>query len=368
MAARMLNYIYIGMELSVVPVYQTEVVVPEVRGFVVSCYQLSLILGQLVINSICNRTSSLKTAAAYRIPYGMFFIIPSLVLAGMWFVPESPVWLLARGRHEEARRNFEILRRGAYSEADIAKQFDQMRIGVEMTSEKQPFADIFRSINLKRTLVVVAFSSQYGAIWIKSLDTTSAFNVTIIMACTYLAVTVFSIAVVDKTLGLFVIATLSCIQPNTPQIQLGIVCSLVIGDSAASLGLSTLVYGISTEVPADRLCDSTVLVGFIAKVVTTSVVAFCVPYIIEPGYGNLSGKIGFIFGGMGVLCMLFIWYCVPECAGKSAEEIELLFQHKVPMRKFKNYDTSLLVTSAEADDQETQLKRRTVVNSQEVDV
>lgn len=42
MAGRILNYVYIGMELATVPVFQSEIVPAPVRGLAVSTYQLSL--------------------------------------------------------------------------------------------------------------------------------------------------------------------------------------------------------------------------------------------------------------------------------------------------------------------------------------
>lgn len=42
LAGRILEYIYIGMELAVVPIYQAEITPKEARGFVVGTYQLSL--------------------------------------------------------------------------------------------------------------------------------------------------------------------------------------------------------------------------------------------------------------------------------------------------------------------------------------
>lgn len=42
LAARILAYIYIGMELAVVPIYQSEITPQKARGFVVGTYQLSL--------------------------------------------------------------------------------------------------------------------------------------------------------------------------------------------------------------------------------------------------------------------------------------------------------------------------------------
>lgn len=75
----MLNYIYIGMELSTVPVYQGEVVPAPIRGFMVGSYQLSLGFGGLIINGICKRTSTIPNNNSWMIPYGLFYIIPAFV-------------------------------------------------------------------------------------------------------------------------------------------------------------------------------------------------------------------------------------------------------------------------------------------------
>ena len=42
LAARLLNYAYVGMELAVVPVFQAEIVPKQIRGLVVETYQLML--------------------------------------------------------------------------------------------------------------------------------------------------------------------------------------------------------------------------------------------------------------------------------------------------------------------------------------
>lgn len=88
LVGRVLNYIYIGMELSTVPVYQSEVVPAPIRGLMVGSYQFSLGIGGLIINGICKRTSTIPSNASWMIPYGLYFIIPTFVASCVWFIPE----------------------------------------------------------------------------------------------------------------------------------------------------------------------------------------------------------------------------------------------------------------------------------------
>ena len=88
LVGRVLNYIYIGMELSSVPVYQSEVVPAPIRGLAVGSYQLSLGIGGLLINSICRGTSEIDNNNSWMIPYGLYYVIPTFVASCIWFIPE----------------------------------------------------------------------------------------------------------------------------------------------------------------------------------------------------------------------------------------------------------------------------------------
>lgn len=163
------------MELAVVPAYQSEIVPAQVRGFIVGTYQLSLIMGGLVINAVCRGTSSLPDNRAWRIPLGLFYIVPSIVASLIWFIPESPRWLLKNGKADQARSSLTTLRQGTFTDEEIDHEFRELQYALETEVEKGKFVEIFQGLNLKRTFLVVmcnffqqatgqAFSSQYGAI------------------------------------------------------------------------------------------------------------------------------------------------------------------------------------------------------------
>ena len=209
MAARILNYLYAGMELSVVPVYQSEIVPAPAPGMIVGTYQLSLILGGLIINAVCRGTSGIQGNKAWRIPLGLFYIAPTIILSLIWFVPESPRWLLTKNRVEEARADLHKLREGAFTSEEIEEQFQQLQYALEVEQKQGTFKEIFQGINRKRTLLVViinffqratgqAFGSQYGAIYIKSLGTVNPFNMTLILAVINLCAIAASVLLTDE--------------------------------------------------------------------------------------------------------------------------------------------------------------------------
>ena len=91
----------VGAAALTVPLYLSEVAPAEVRGAITSLDQLMITIGILaayIVNAL------LASAEAWRVMLGLA-AIPSLVLlVGMYFMPETPRWLVSKGKEEEARR------------------------------------------------------------------------------------------------------------------------------------------------------------------------------------------------------------------------------------------------------------------------
>lgn len=51
---------------------------------------MNIKLGGAVINSICRGTSTLEGNKSWRIPFGLFFVIPFFIICSIWFIPEVP--------------------------------------------------------------------------------------------------------------------------------------------------------------------------------------------------------------------------------------------------------------------------------------
>jgi hypothetical protein len=50
--------------------------------------------------------------------------------------------------------------------------------------------------------------------------------------------------------------------------------------------------------------------------------------------------VGFIFGAVAFLSLIFTYFCVPECKGKTLEQVDWLFKNGVRLRDFGKTDAS----------------------------
>ncbi|TGJ82197.1 hypothetical protein E0Z10_g6576 [Xylaria hypoxylon] len=358
---RVIAYVYIGMELAVVPVLQSELVPATVRGFVVGTYQSGLLIGQLIQALICRGTSNIPGDASWRIPLGVLYVVPCIIAGSVWFMPESPRWLLMKDRPEDAMKSLRRLRLGKFTEDQIQQEFNEFQSTINLTVTSNPqFKELFHGSNLRRTLIVIGvnvflqitgqnFSSVYGTIFIKSLKTINPFTMTSINT----AVNIFMVFVTQylcditgrvplmvtgaiiQTGALFSMGGLGTVASPSLSIRTGITTMVTIFGVGFQLGWAPLSHVVAAEIPTTQLRDQTYALGSVFNIAIQFVVSFSVPYLLNAPYANLGSKVGFIFGSTAFLAIFFSYFCIPECSGKSLEEIDELFLDGVPIKDFK---------------------------------
>ncbi len=95
---RIISGISVGIASAVVPIYQSEITEPRIRGRLVSLQQWSITWGILIQYFIQFGCSYINGVASFRIPWGLQ-MIPAIVLSvGMLVFPESPRWLFDHNR------------------------------------------------------------------------------------------------------------------------------------------------------------------------------------------------------------------------------------------------------------------------------
>ena len=108
--ARLLDGFGIGLAVTLVPVYISETAPPEIRGLLNTLPQFTG-SGGMFLSYCMVFGMSLMEAPSWRVMLGVLFI-PSIIyfLLTVFFLPESPRWLVSKGRMLEAKKVLQRLR------------------------------------------------------------------------------------------------------------------------------------------------------------------------------------------------------------------------------------------------------------------
>ena len=292
LAGRILNYAYIGMELATCPPFQAEIVPAPIRGFAVGTYQTSLLLGGIIINSVCRGTSTLTTNAAWRIPLGLFYIVPFTVASCVWFIPESPRWLLLNEREQEARESLQTLR-GSNPSYNVEEDLALLKVSLVSEQNEGKYIDLFRGSNLKRTLIAMGvnffiqatgspFTAAYGTLFVQSIGSFNAFDYAIMSSCLNFFCCLVAISITDKigrrpllmigsflqVIWLFTMGGIGTISSPSLAQKHVIVGATALSSVSLCFSWDPINYIITTELPASRLRDKTQRVASIVNIFT----------------------------------------------------------------------------------------------------
>uniref|UniRef100_A0A8D0AFV6 Solute carrier family 2 member 13b n=1 Tax=Sander lucioperca TaxID=283035 RepID=A0A8D0AFV6_SANLU len=116
----------IGIASMTVPVYIAEVSPPHQRGQLVTINSLFLTGGQFIA-SVIDGAFSYMSHDGWRYMLGLSVFPAVLQFVGFLFLPESPRWLLQKGRNQEARQTLSRIRGGQ----NIDEEYDTIKTVIE---------------------------------------------------------------------------------------------------------------------------------------------------------------------------------------------------------------------------------------------
>lgn len=147
LVGRIVAGLAIGVLTMSVPLYNTECSHPKHRGFVVGFTQQMIGFGYLLASWLgygtlhCKDTSQIQ----WRVPIGMQLVPSVLLFVGMFFLPESPRFLVAQEKYEEAH---DLLVRLHYD-------------GTNMDWIEQEFAEIREVISAEKNIKVNQWMAMF---------------------------------------------------------------------------------------------------------------------------------------------------------------------------------------------------------------
>ncbi len=290
---------------------------------------------------------------------------PLMMLLVVYFVPESPRWLISHDRHEEARRSLAYIRKGVATSEDIDEELVLTQEAVREQDEMHrasTYMDCFRGTNGRRTMIATgvqvlqqlsgnAFMLSYSVIFLTQVGVTDPLASSMARTAMAIGGSCFAFVLADKIgrrplmlwsafgmwIGLWVVAGVAGYTTvNGGPIAQFLLALLLIWSFLGNLGWASCVWIVTAEVPTTQLREKTISIASTFSFIAVLLVSYINPYVQnEPG--NLHVKVGFIYGSFSLIAIFFVYFCVPECANRSLEELDELFQEGVPAWKFKTH-------------------------------
>ncbi|KAI9819640.1 MAG: hypothetical protein M1827_007090 [Pycnora praestabilis] len=172
-AGRIINGLANGCCAMMVPLWQSEVTPKEIRGRVISLQQCVINFGILSAFLIQYGCSYIAGNAAWRTPLGIQMVPTIALFCVMWFLPESPRWLMSQGRNAEALRVLaDVHANGDESDEYVLAEYAEIKEKFEweqQVTKPSYFALLFSKKYARRTYIGVGAQFWQQAVGINSI-------------------------------------------------------------------------------------------------------------------------------------------------------------------------------------------------------
>jgi MFS family permease len=170
-AARVILGAGVGLEGGTVPVYVAETVESRLRGNLVSLYQFNIALGEVLGYAVA--AMFIKVPGNWRYILGSSLIFSTIMGVGILFMPESPRFLMHKGKPLEAFKVWKRIR--GIDSHEAREEFFVMKVSTEMEeaevaagrTNRFPWMDFFTKPRARRAIIyanIMIFLGQFTGI------------------------------------------------------------------------------------------------------------------------------------------------------------------------------------------------------------
>ena len=353
---RIIGGIGIGIVSIVCPIYISEVSVASHRGRMVSLYQLAITIGflgaylmnyyLLDISASFTSSSPLLTKVlgteswrgmlgAEAFPAVIFFMI-------IFLIPESPRWLITKGREASARKTFDLIYRDS---KEVNFQISETKQMLQ-SDGKANWRLLFKPGTFRIVLIGVAIAIlgqfmgvnavlYYGPTIFESSGLSSGDSLFYqsLIGIVNMGTTVLALLIIDKVgrkklvyfgvsgmilslvaIGVYFMKSEAWGISNTFLLIFFLAYMFFTAGS-----ISAVIFVFLSEMYPTKIRGLAMSVAGLSLWIGTYLIGQLTPWMLE----NLtSAGTFFLFAVMCIPYMLIVWKLMPETAGKSLEDIE----------------------------------------------
>ncbi|KAJ5925153.1 Low-affinity glucose transporter HXT1 [Penicillium verhagenii] len=343
----------VGALSSVVPMYQSESAPRQVRGAMVSAFQLFVAFGIFISYIVNFGTARIDSTASWRITMGIGFAWPLILGVGTLFLPESPRFAYRHGRVEEARQVMAKLYGVPTNHRVVAQEMADMKqkLDEENAVGTAPWHEILTGPRMfHRTMLGIALQSlqqltganfifYYGTSIFAGIGLSNSYVTSIILGAVNFGMTLPGLYIVEHygrrkclmigAAWMFVCFLIwasvghSILEVNPSNHSAGVVmivftCFFIVG-FATTWG--PIVWAICGEMYPFRYRATCMGVATAANWTWNFLISFFTPFISSA----IDYRYGYVFAACCFLAILVVFFFVNETQGRTLEEVDTMY-------------------------------------------
>ncbi|KAM0347293.1 hypothetical protein ACHAPU_004812 [Fusarium lateritium] len=350
-----------GAFQSVTPAYASEVAPVVLRPYLTTFINMCWVIGQFFAAAVNKGSVGRDDEWAYRIPFGVQWVWPIPILAGVIFAPESPWWHVRKGNRAAAKKS--LLRLTSPQQPGF--NADETIAMIEHTNEMEKnlkegtsYRDCFKGVDLRRTEIVVGiwlvqtlggqnlmgyfsyFLTQAG------MDASNSFSLSMAQYALGMVGTFgswFLMARVGRRtihfsglctqlIILLIVGSLSFSKDNASVWAIG--AMLIVFTFVYDFTVGPVTYSLISELSSTRLKAKTIVMARAAYNASNIFVNVMTNYQLSSTAWNWGARTAYFWAGTCLFSAVWVFFRLPEPKDRTYAELDVLFEKRVPARRF----------------------------------
>ncbi|KAK0103684.1 hypothetical protein ONS95_005694 [Cadophora gregata] len=347
--------------------YISEVAPVRVRGSMLMLYSFWWTLGSFCTHVALQRLNR-RDAYDYLTPIYTQWAHVGIMAIIYVCLPESPAWCASVGKEEKAKKYLKLIHRDV-KDYDVEYQYQVMALNIEheraiaAEQRNESWVAIFKGVDGRRTITALwaivsqqflglALFGTFGTYFFQQAGLADPFKIKAITSSLQIVTVLSAVILVDK----FGRRLMACCSTTLMWIACLVVGILgVAPESNATTYIFVLFacfwnigiagngaagWGYIGEISSQRLRPYTSGFAASANSISGLIMSVLTPYMVNAHKWNWRYKTGFFYAGVGAIWVVGSWLIIPETAGRSAAELDELFERKIKAWRFKKTETA----------------------------
>ncbi|KAJ5665550.1 mfs monosaccharide transporter protein [Penicillium maclennaniae] len=356
MVCKCINGVGNGQLLAASIVYGSECVSANKRGLLLGIFNVGLAMGNVAAAAVCAGSATLAPDNDWQWKAPIVSQIPlSLLLGcGILMFPESPRWLLLKGKEYEARKAFATYQGLGLHSAEITAQVEDVQRSLEFEQSvdaSTSWIEIYRGSHLRRTAVSsliliglaitgIQFVAPYAALFFSGVGIKNPFLINVIVGLCIFGGACIGPMILEyggrrfamlsgysvMAICMLILSTVStALGSDDPAAQKVVIAFLCIWAFVFGGFIGPSVWLASAEMHSVRLRTYGQANTTLLYEIFSFAVQFWTPYMLNVKYGNMGVNVGYFYFGLTVAVLVLVFFFVPETARLTLEQIDDFF-------------------------------------------